>query len=215
MRVQPAMTRARSQALGTQIAEFRRQRGLTQVQLAKLSGVGLEMLRKLEQGHVEQPGLFRIADISEALETTVDALLPAEPKRLSSMGYEGCNIESFVRTVQGAGIDLVADVRLTPLSRKKGFSKTRLGAALNEVGVQYQHMRPLGNAKENRPFFAGQELEVGRARYRAGLRRPEARVALDELASLSREQHVALLCFEKDERRCHRSVVLEELGQLG
>jgi hypothetical protein len=29
----------------------------------------------------------------------------------------------------------VADVRLTPISRKKGFSKTRLGQALAEAGI--------------------------------------------------------------------------------
>lgn len=189
--------------------------GITQGQLSASSGVGLESLRKLEQGHVEQPGVFRIAAIADALETTVDALLPAWPTRVSSVGYEGCDIASFIEAIQAAGVDLVADVRLTPLSRKQGFSKARLGSALGEIGVRYEHLRSLGNAKENRPLFAGAELEVGRARYRAGLRTPEARRALDKLASWRQEHHIALLCFERDERRCHRSVVLEELAQLG
>jgi uncharacterized protein (DUF488 family) len=35
------------------------------------------------------------------------------------------------------------------------------------------------------------------------------------LASWRQEHHVALLCFEGDQQRCHRSVVLEELAQLG
>ncbi|CCH74440.1 hypothetical protein BN11_4430002 [Nostocoides australiense Ben110] len=105
--------------------------------------------------------------------------------------------------------------RLTPLSRKQGFSKGRLRTALGNAGVRYEHLRPLGNARENRPLFAGAEVQVGRARYRAGLRTPEARAALIELASWRQEHHVALLCFEKDEKRCHRAVVLEELAQLG
>lgn len=206
---------SRSQDLGPQIAQARRERGITQGQLAAASGVGLEALRKLEQGHVEQPGVFRIAAIADALETTVDALLPVRPNVVASVGYEGFDIASFVDAIQAAGIDLVADIRLTPLSRKQGFSKTRLGAALGDIGVRYEHLRSLGNAKENRPLFAGAELEVGRARYRAGLRTPEARHALGELASWRQEHHVALLCFERDEERCHRSVVLEELAQLG
>ncbi|MBD3781618.1 MAG: DUF488 family protein [Micrococcales bacterium] len=197
------------------MAKFRRQHSLTQAQLATAAGVGLESLRKLEQGHVEQPGVFRIADIADALDMTVDGLLPARPNPVSSIGYEGCDIESFVVMIQKAGIDLVADVRLTPLSRKQGFSKGRLRAALGDAGVRYEHLRPLGNAKENRPLFSGAEVEVGRARYRAGLRTPEARAALDELASWRQEHHVALLCFERDEERCHRTVVLEELAQLG
>ncbi|NHI19447.1 DUF488 family protein [Phycicoccus endophyticus] len=209
------MPRTRSQALGSGIAQARWERGITQGELATASGVGLETLRKLEQGHVEQPGVFRIAAIADALEMAVDSLLPARPHPVSSVGYEGCDIASFVDAIQAANVDLVADVRLTPLSRKQGFSKARLDSALGEIGVRYEHLRSLGNAKENRPLFAGAELEVGRARYRAGLRTPEAKRALDELASWRQEHHVVLLCFERDERRCHRSVVLEELAQLG
>lgn len=183
--------------------------------MATGSGVGLESLRKLEQGHVEQPGVFRIADIADVLDMTLEELRPSRPYPVSSLGYEGHDIGSFVEGVKEAGIDLVVDVRLTPLSRKQGFSKRRLGEALGAIGVRYEHLRPLGNAKENRPLFAGTELEVGRARYRAGIRTPEAQAALRDLASWRREHHVALLCFERDVERCHRSVVLEELAQLG
>lgn len=206
---------SRSQVLGSRIAHVRRERGITQEQLAAGSGVGLESLRKLEQGHVEQPGVFRIADIADVLDMTLEELLPARPNPVSSLGYEGHDIGSFVEGVRDAGIDLVVDVRLTPLSRKQGFSKRRLGEALGEVGVRYEHLRSLGNAKENRPLFAGADLEVGRARYRESLRTPDARAALGELASWRQEHHVALLCFEGDQQRCHRSVVLEELAQLG
>jgi len=203
---------SRSQILGSRIAYARRERGMTQEHLAADAGVGLESLRKVEQGHVAQPGVFRIADIADALGMTIDGLLPARPSRVTSIGYEGYDIGPFVEGVKVAGIDLVADVRLTPLSRKHGFSKRRLSEALGEVGVRYEHLRPLGNAKENRPLFAGSDLEVGRARYRASLRTPEARAALNQLASWRQEHHVALLCFERDAERCHRSVVLEELA---
>ncbi|MEI2811441.1 MAG: DUF488 family protein [Nocardioides sp.] len=203
---------SRSQVLGSRISHARRDRGMTQEHLAADAGVGLESLRKVEQGHVVQAGVFRIADIADALGMTIDGLLPARPSRVTSIGYEGYDIGPFVEEVKVAGIDLVADVRLTPVSRKHGFSKRRLSEALGEVGVRYEHLRPLGNAKENRPLFAGSDLEVGRARYRASLRTPEARAALNQLASWRQEHHVALLCFERDAERCHRSVVLEELA---
>ncbi|MEI2777859.1 MAG: DUF488 family protein [Tetrasphaera sp.] len=203
---------SRSQVLGSRIAYARRERGMTQERLAADAGVGLESLRKVEQGHVVQPGVFRIADIANALGMTIDGLLPARASRVTSIGYEGYDIGGFVEGVTIAGIDLVADVRLTPLSRKQGFSKRGLSEALGEVGVRYEHLRPLGNAKENRPLFAGSDLEVGRERYRASLRTPEARAALKQLTSWRQDHHVALLCFERDEERCHRSVVLEELA---
>ncbi|CCH74671.1 hypothetical protein BN11_4690003 [Nostocoides australiense Ben110] len=113
MNPEPSTRLLRGQLLGLQIAKFRREHSLTQAQLATAAGVGLESLRKLEQGHVDQPGVFRIADIADALGVTVHQLLPARPNRVSSIGYEGCDIDSFVDTIQKAGVDLIADVRLT------------------------------------------------------------------------------------------------------
>ncbi|MEU6365372.1 DUF488 family protein [Streptomyces sp. NPDC046931] len=43
--------------------------------------------------------------------------------------YEGRDIDSFVASLLDAQIDVVADVRLTPISRKPGFSKTRRGSS--------------------------------------------------------------------------------------
>ncbi len=105
-------------------------------------------------------------------------------------------------------IDVVADVRLTPISRKPGFSKTRLGQALAEAGIEYIHLRALGNPKDNRaPFWDGR-LGVGRARFRSLLRSDEAQADLDRLTEQASLSRVAVLCFEQDESRCHRHVVL-------
>ncbi|PPJ18215.1 hypothetical protein C5E45_10195 [Nocardia nova] len=41
-----------------------------------------------------------------------------------------------------AGVATVVDVRLTPISRKPGLSKTKLSAALAEAGIRYVHLRP-------------------------------------------------------------------------
>lgn len=205
----------RSVILASRISGLRRERGLTQAQLAASAGVGVEALRKLEQGRVAQPGLFRIVDLAVTLETTVEELLRPMPRQVGSVGYEGTDIGSFVSSIRKAEIDLVADIRLTPVSRKKGFSKNGLREALADSGVQYRHLPSLGNPKQNRPLFAGSDLDVGRARYRAGLRRPEARAGLADLARLAGTYSVAVLCFEADARRCHRAVVLEELAQLG
>ncbi|MFJ4412256.1 DUF488 family protein [Streptomyces sp. NPDC088910] len=106
-------------------------------------------------------------------------------------------------------IDIVADVRLTPISRKPGFSKTRLGAALSGAGIEYAHLRALGNPKANRaPFWDGR-LAEGKAQFRSVLRSDEARSDLDRLAAHAKHSRVAVLCFEADENRCHRQVVLE------
>jgi hypothetical protein len=62
--------------------------------------------------------------------------------------------------------------RTSPISRKRGFGKTALRAALAEVGIAYEHRPELGNPKENRPGFAGSEQEVRAAKEEDGPRWP-------------------------------------------
>jgi len=47
-----------------------------------------------------------------------------------SIGYEGRSLDEFVQALKGHRVDVLIDVRLTPISRKKGFSKTALSEAL-------------------------------------------------------------------------------------
>jgi uncharacterized protein YeaO (DUF488 family) len=52
-------------------------------------------------------------------------------------------------------------------------------------------------------------------RYRAEMKRPEARRVLDLLAALSHTTNLSVGCYCEDEARCHRSVLrtlLEERG---
>ena len=130
---------------------------------------------------------------------------------LVSIGYEGRNLEELLGELAVRGVGTVADVRLTPISRKRGLSKTRLKEALESQGIEYVHLRALGNPKDNRARFAGNELAVGRARFRGLLEADDSRKALGELAARARREVVAVLCFEANHERCHRSVILEEL----
>ena len=51
-----------------------------------------------------------------------------------------------------------------------------------------------------------------RRRYLASLRgRPEAQAAIAEVHALAREGRVTLLCGCADERRCHRTLLRDEL----
>src|SRR5437660_547721 len=99
------------------------------------------------------------------------------------VGYEGRTIDEFVNSLLRQGIQRLVDVRLTPLSRKRGFSKTALGLALEAAGITYEHRSALGNPKHNRTGFAGTDEEVSEAKavFAALLRRPEAVAALDAL----------------------------------
>jgi uncharacterized protein (DUF488 family) len=128
------------------------------------------------------------------------------------VGYEGQNLDDFVANLIGRGIGVLADVRLTPLSRKPGFSKRALAEAVTDAGIDYLHLRELGNPKDNRPGFAGDQraLTTARRRY-ADLLGDQAGDALDRLAVLAQNELVAVMCFEADEHRCHRHVVLTQV----
>ncbi|MGA5703126.1 DUF488 family protein [Peterkaempfera bronchialis] len=207
--------RARAHRLGRRLRALREARGLTRPELASAAGVPLRTLSRLETEGVAQPGLFTIAALARALEVTVDELVAAAGAvpGLWSTGYEGRTIDSFVAALVDAGVDAVADVRLTPISRKPGFSKSRLSAALAEADISYLHLRSLGNPKDNRaPFWDGRVGE-GLAAFADVLAAEPARRELAELAELAVERSVAVLCFEQDESRCHRQAVLAELHQ--
>ncbi|WP_440065978.1 DUF488 family protein, N3 subclade [Streptosporangium sp. OZ121] len=97
------------------------------------------------------------------------------------------------------------------MSRKRGFSKTALAKALADAGIAYEHMRELGNPKWNRAGFGGSPAGLGAARgvYAGQLRDTDARECLNRIAEAARRQTVAIMCFEADEYRCHRDLVLE------
>lgn len=217
-RVAPA-ERAQGVRLAARIRELRSARKWTRAQLAEASGVPERTLTRLESEGVTQPGFFTVVALAAALTVSLDELAaeavgPSAPE-LVSAGYEGRTIDEFVEALVLRSVDVVADVRLNPISRKPGFSKTRLTGALAEAGISYRHFKELGNPKSNRPPFWEGRPEEGRAVYRALLSQQPASGSLDELIALADQGSVAVLCFEHDEDRCHRKVILEAAMRRG
>jgi uncharacterized protein (DUF488 family) len=131
---------------------------------------------------------------------------------LIGVGYQGRTADELVAHLQALHVTRLVDVRLNPISRKPGLSKTALARALADAGIVYEHRRELGNPKTNRVGFAGSPTEQAdaRARYRDILHQPQADDALNNLAEAGRRERVAVLCFEADQSRCHRDLVLLE-----
>jgi len=130
------------------------------------------------------------------------------------VGYEGLDPDGLVSKLRLRGVTTVVDVRLNPISRKRGLSKSALRARLADEKIAYEHLPSLGNPRDNREGFA--ELEGGAARavrekFGEVLNTEPAQEALIRVIELAAEGTVALLCFEKDETRCHRELVLTAL----
>ncbi|NJO17639.1 MAG: DUF488 domain-containing protein [Thioploca sp.] len=132
--------------------------------------------------------------------------------KLLTIGYENENIQDFIYTLNYYKVDVLLDIRELPLSRKKGFSKKALATALQAVGITYHHEKNLGSPKllrnklrqdgNYKTFFRTFQI------YLSG-----NRLLLKHLA----EQFsgtIALMCFEKDYRLCHRFLVAEFIKEI-
>ena len=94
--------------------------------------------------------------------------------RIFTIGYEGATMGEFLAALDAAGVERVIDVRALPLSRRPGFSKSPLRAALEEAGIDYIHLKALGTPAEGRTAArAGRHEDMARI-YAGQLELPEA-----------------------------------------
>ena len=125
--------------------------------------------------------------------------------RIFTIGYEGATQDEFVAALVKAGVERVIDVRAVPMSRKPGFSKNVLAAALKEAGIDYVHLKALGTPPEGREAARKHRFDVMERIYADQLETPEAAVQSAQLIALAEEKPSALLCFERDPSHCHRT----------
>lgn len=122
-----------------------------------------------------------------------------------TIGYAGRTVADLVRLLEEAGVDRVVDVRALPLSRRKGFSKKALGAALADHGIEYVHLRAAGNPYRDQKNDIKRCLKLYSGHLDAN---PEVITAVE---SVLHGRKAALLCFEADACECHRSIIIERL----
>jgi len=132
--------------------------------------------------------------------------------RIFTIGYEAITMAEFIAALRKAAVERVIDVRALPLSRRPGFSKSPLKAALNEAGIDYVHLKALGTPADGRAAArAGRQEELERI-YAGQLELPEAMVAAQQMLELAAERPSALLCYEREPAECHRSLLLDAVA---
>lgn len=132
---------------------------------------------------------------------------------LRTIGYEGATLEGFLAALRRSRVSLLIDVRAVAVSRRKGFSKTALAAALAEAGIGYLHLRDLGDPKPGREAARAGRMSEFRAIYNAHLRGAVAQAALAEAARVVEHRAACLLCYEADPSGCHRNIVAAALSR--
>jgi uncharacterized protein (DUF488 family) len=136
---------------------------------------------------------------------------------LFSVGHSTRSLEVLLALLRAHGIELVADVRAYPRSRRHPwFNDEALEESLPAAGIDYRGFRKLGGHRKARPDSRNRGLrdEALRA-YADHMETPVFEEALSELLELAGEGRTALMCAEADWRRCHRQLLSDALVSRG
>ena len=141
------------------------------------------------------------------------------PGYLVGWGYQGRTLEDLIHSMREVKATRLIDVRMTPVSRVKGFSKTRLRDHVESHGFIYEHLPQLGNPKKNRAGYATPDTpEARRAhmRYMTDILDSESgKAAIYYLSNLIEAKEIVyLLCFENNQRCCHRDQIIDEVNRI-
>ncbi|MCA3248442.1 MAG: DUF488 domain-containing protein [Azospirillum sp.] len=131
---------------------------------------------------------------------------------LYTIGYENANIVDFIATLTAAGVDKLLDVREVTTSRRPGFSKNQLAAALALAGVGYVHLKGLGDPKLGREAARAGDMLSFRKIYAAHLATAPAQAALFDACQEAISANTCLMCYERDPSGCHRSIVADKIA---
>jgi len=131
---------------------------------------------------------------------------------VATIGYEGASLEDFIATLKISKIDTLIDIRDRAQSRRPGFSKSTLSEALSAEGIAYRHMKELGDPKEGREAMRRGDYKGFEYVFSMVMNTNAAKMALAEIAALSANFSVCLMCFERDQKHCHRKIVADTLS---
>jgi uncharacterized protein (DUF488 family) len=137
--------------------------------------------------------------------------------RVWTIGHSTHELDAFVGLLRAHGIELLADVRTVPKSRRMPwFWGDALAVTLPEAGIAYEHFRDLGGFRRPRPASpnGGWRVEAFRG-YADNMESESFRAALARLADLARGRRTATMCAEAQWTRCHRRLTSDALTVRG
>jgi uncharacterized protein (DUF488 family) len=140
-----------------------------------------------------------------------------DPK-IFTIGYEKKDIDYFLNQLINEDIDIVIDVRKNPFSMNYTFIGKKLESALtsDNTGIKYMHLPELGIDSEDRKDLKDlNDYKKLFLEYEKTLIDKNKQEKLNEIINLGSKQRIALLCFEKDQKYCHRGVIANYLRKKG
>ena len=133
--------------------------------------------------------------------------------KVFTIGYEATTMAEFLAALTEAGVERVIDVRACRCRGGRAFRRTTLAASLNDVGIEYVHLKALGTPKDGRDAAKKGDVATLERVYEGQLQLPEAQAQAAQMRALAAEKPSALLCFERDPCHCHRTLLLAAEGE--
>ncbi len=132
-----------------------------------------------------------------------------------TVGYEGQEPDQFFKSLSNEGIDILVDVRKDAYSKQDmSFSEGALSRIAADVRIKYLHLPELGVDYEIRQELKStHDYPTYFKRYSDYLDKNSDLVAF--VAQLAKNNVICLMCYEKDFKRCHRSVLANKLEEMG
>jgi len=126
---------------------------------------------------------------------------------LYTIGYESKKFEGYLNQLIKNDIKVLVDVRKNAFSMKYGFSKKTLKNAVENLGIKYIHLPNLGIESKNRKTLNSTKdyNKLFKIYEEMLFYKQNELMILNDL--IQKEKRVAITCFEKDVKYCHRGVI--------
>ena len=134
-----------------------------------------------------------------------------------TIGHSTHSIETFIAMLQAFDIQVVADIRSLPGSRKfPQFNQENLKVSLEDVGIQYVHLTDLGGRRKAKKDSKNTSWNnVSFRGYADYMETEQFENAVKKMAHLAEEKTLVYMCSEAVWWRCHRSMLSDYLKAKG
>ena len=138
-------------------------------------------------------------------------------KTIWTIGHSTHSFEEFVAMLHSFDIELIADIRRFPGSRKfPHFNKEALEVSLPKNNIQYVHIKDLGGRRKANPDSENKGWRhISFRSYADYMGTDTFKYGIKELVNLALERRTAFMCSEALWWRCHRSMVSDYLKLHG
>ncbi|HEX5353073.1 MAG TPA: DUF488 domain-containing protein [Rhodanobacteraceae bacterium] len=138
--------------------------------------------------------------------------MPAEtawPEALWTIGHSTRSLDEFIALLKDNGIEVLADVRHFPGSRKyPHFNVAPLQSELQQAGITYQPFIELGGRRKVHPDSPNTAWRSPAFRGYADYMQTDAfQEGIERLKALACGKRTAIMCAEAVWWRCHRGLI--------